>query len=154
MVPQSTKAPGEMVPQRTILLRVPNHCDTAPFPTKLSSTCTCASSFLQLASSTCTCSRIIYLMQPTFDVLTFLCRIFGQFSMEVILATAFGQKIQILQGEATDLTRAAKTVIDGFSDLKAPMMLAFVLGELCSCSPGWHDTSSYHYTCIHVPLLC
>ena len=59
-------------------------------------------------------------------------RIFGQFSMEVILATAFGQKIEILQGEANDLTRAAKGVIDGFSELHVQvcMILAAVLGEL------------------------
>ena len=64
------------------------------------------------------------------DTLTLCCRIFGQFSMEVILATAFGQKIQILRGEATDLTKAAKTVIDGFYEIKRPMFIAFVLGEL------------------------
>ena len=50
--------------------------------------------------------------------------------MEVILATAFGQKIEILQGEANDLTRAAKAVIDGFSHLRGPMLLAAILGEL------------------------
>ena len=59
-----------------------------------------------------------------------VCRIFGQFSMEVILATAFGQKIQILQGEANDLTRAAKAVIDGFSQLRGSLLLAAILGEL------------------------
>ena len=80
----------------------------------------------------------------------FFYRLFGQFSMEVILATAFGQKVQILQGEANELTKAAKSVIDGFSQLhgRGPLLLALILGELLHpCSSRLHAQSkppSYH----------
>ena len=34
-------------------------------------------------------------------------RIFGQFTMETILATAFGRQVNVLKGEGDELTEAA-----------------------------------------------
>ena len=43
-------------------------------------------------------------------------RIFGQFTMETILATAFGCQVNILKGEGNSLTEAAAGI---FSDSKS-----------------------------------
>ena len=40
-------------------------------------------------------------------------RIFGQFTMEIILATAFGCQINILKGEGNSLTEAAAGIFSG-----------------------------------------
>ena len=37
-------------------------------------------------------------------------RIFGQFTMETILATAFGRQVNVLKGEGDELTEAAAEI--------------------------------------------
>lgn len=40
-------------------------------------------------------------------------RLFGQFTMEIILATAFGCQVNILKGEGNSLTKAAAGIFSG-----------------------------------------
>ena len=42
-------------------------------------------------------------------------RIFGQFTMETILATAFGRQVNVLKGEGDELTEAAAGLFSNFS---------------------------------------
>ena len=42
-------------------------------------------------------------------------RIFGQFTMETILATAFGRQVNVLKGEGDELTEAAAGLFSKFS---------------------------------------
>ena len=49
-------------------------------------------------------------------------RIFGQFTMQAILATAFGRQVDILNGEADELTTAAAGVFHD-PDFSAPLLL-------------------------------
>ena len=43
-------------------------------------------------------------------------RIFGQFTMETILATAFGRQVNVLKGEGDELTEAAAAVFSDFNN--------------------------------------
>lgn len=47
------------------------------------------------------------------DPLPCLCRIYGQFTMETILATAFGRVVNIQRGEADKLADAANVLFAG-----------------------------------------
>ena len=43
-------------------------------------------------------------------------RIFGQFTMETILATAFGRQVNVLKGEGDELTEAAAGLFLNFNN--------------------------------------
>ena len=50
------------------------------------------------------------------------CRIFGQFTMQTILATAFGRQVDILNGEDDELTTAAAGVFHD-ADISPALLL-------------------------------
>ena len=50
---------------------------------------------------------------PNHDAIWLCIRIFGLFTMETILATAFGRVINILKGESDQLAEAASTIFGG-----------------------------------------
>ena len=55
-----------------------------------------------------------------------LCRIYGEFTMESILAAAFGRVINIQKGEADEVTEAAKGVFAAGRDKKIQISVALV----------------------------
>ena len=57
-------------------------------------------------------------------------RIFGQFTMETILATAFGRRVNVLKGEADELTEAA---VGTFSNTNVNVVI-FMEYIHCKCN--------------------
>ena len=56
-------------------------------------------------------------------------RIFGQFTMETILATAFGRQVNVLKGEGDELTEIAAAI---FSDVNMKFLM-WVVSINCMC---------------------
>ena len=56
-------------------------------------------------------------------------RIFGQFTMETILATAFGRQVNVLKGEGDELTEIAAAI---FSDVNLKVLI-WVVTIYCMC---------------------
>ena len=44
------------------------------------------------------------------------CRVFGRFTLEAILAIAFGRRVDLQKGESDEFSKAMNTVITGFGD--------------------------------------
>ena len=44
-----------------------------------------------------------------------MCRIYSAFTLESIVATAFGRQINLQRGESDDLTRAMDVIVKGLS---------------------------------------
>ncbi len=59
-----------------------------------------------------------------------LYRVFGLFTMETIIATAFGRVIDIQGGENDELTNAASNIFQQATDFRVGYLFSFV-GKLC-----------------------
>ena len=72
--------------------------------------------------------RSCFFKQLKFDPLQqiMLCRIYGEFTMESILAAAFGRVINIQRGEADEVTEAAKGVFAAGRNKKIQISVALV----------------------------
>lgn len=55
-----------------------------------------------------------------------ICRIYGEFTMESILAAAFGRVINIQRGEADEVTEAAKGIFAAGRNTKIQMSVGVV----------------------------
>ena len=44
-----------------------------------------------------------------------MCRVYSSFTLESIIATAFGRQINLQRGESDDLTRAMDVIVKGVS---------------------------------------
>ena len=62
-----------------------------------------------------------------------LCRVYGSFTMETLIATAFGRYVNIQRGEADQLTEAARTVIGALDEGNAKFSQELLLVGLCKC---------------------
>ena len=45
-----------------------------------------------------------------------MCRLFNSFTMETILATAFGRRVNVLRGESSELSKQIDVIISGITD--------------------------------------
>ena len=52
-------------------------------------------------------------------------RVYGSFTLEIILATAFGRKVDLQRGESDDLSKAMDTLVGGFSDGQVEKFILF-----------------------------
>lgn len=78
-----------------------------------------------------------------FDSSTFWFRVYKAFTLEAILATAFGRYVDIQRGEADQLTEAARTVFSALEEGNARFSPEVLLVGLCKC------THSCTWVCMH-----
>ena len=45
-----------------------------------------------------------------------VCRVYGRFTLEAIVATAFGRQVDIQKGESDEFCKAMETTLTGFVD--------------------------------------
>ena len=54
-----------------------------------------------------------------------LCRVFGRFTLEAILATAFGRRVDMQKGESDEVSKAMDTLFTGFADGEFEQLVVF-----------------------------
>ena len=69
--------------------------------------------------------------------------------MEVILAGGFGHNVEVILGEADELTRAAATLLSEISRQNAGVSLLITVLCECACLNMW-----YLYVFVHCVVLC
>ena len=67
----------------------------------------------------------------TFSLFLFLCRLCGLFTMEVILSTGFGHKIDVIGGRADQLTEACANMFASVREGSGFSGTITLLSEIC-----------------------
>ena len=52
-----------------------------------------------------------------------MCRVYGSFTMETILATAFGRRVNVQRGESDELSKAMELLLGGFTDGQVELLI-------------------------------
>ena len=60
-------------------------------------------------------------------------RLFNLFTMETILATAFGRRVNVLRGESNELSKQIEVIISGITDGQIDGMI-MLESKYCLCS--------------------
>ena len=65
-----------------------------------------------------------------YNSFVYMCRLFNSFTMETILATAFGRRVNVLMGESSELSKQIDIIISGITDGQVDGMIMLESKEL------------------------